>query len=305
MPIEWAWPSGISPIAAPSSEIHLNGDGRCHVMLLHGLTGGPAEFAYIAHYLHKRAHLNVWCPTLLNHGGPIGILAATGRNALYASVRSQFEEAARAAAVTTSPLVIGGLSIGADLSLMLAAEFPNTVAGVICLAPTLFYDGWNVPWTYRLIPLVDWTPLKFFAYQREEPPYGLKDEVLRARVAEEYAKQTLKNDADRQNGYAHYPVRLMCEVHHLIKECIGVLPRVKAPLLVIQAEHDDATSPRNAEFILDHTDSSRKELVLLRNSYHVITADLERAKVAAAMQAFCNAVIAGSAPERVASTWSR
>src|SRR5437870_1921972 len=159
MPIEWAWPSGMSRSPALSPEIRLRGDARCHVMLLHGLTGAPAEFAYIAHYLHRRAHLSVWCPTLLNHGGPIGVLAATRRDALYASVRSQFEEARRAAAVTSSPLVIGGLSIGADLALMLAAEFPKTVAGVICLAPTLFYDGWNVPWTYRLIPLVDWTPL--------------------------------------------------------------------------------------------------------------------------------------------------
>jgi carboxylesterase len=296
MPIEWAWPSGTNRFPALSPEIRLHGDARCHVMLLHGLTGAPVEFAYIAHYLHKRAHLNVWCPTLLNHGGPIGVLAATGRDALYASVRSQFEEARRAAAVTGSPLVIGGLSIGADLALMLSAECPEAVAGVICLAPTLFYDGWNVPWTYRLIPLVDWTPLKFFTYHREEPPYGIRDEVLRARVAEEYARKTLKDGAEGHGGYAHYPVRLMCEMHHLIKDCICVLPRVKASLLVIQAEHDDATSPRNAEFILDRTGSSRKELLLLRNSYHVITADLERAKVAAAMQAFCSAVMAESTP---------
>lgn len=292
MPIEWAWPSGISRFPARSPEIRLHGDGRCHLMLLHGLTGAPAEFTYIAHYLHKRAHFDVWCPTLLNHGGPVSVLAATGRDALYASVRSQFEQARRAAAAAVAPLVIGGLSIGADLALMLSAEFPEAVAGVICIAPTLFYDGWNVPWAYRLIPLVDWTPLKYFAYHREEPPYGLKDEVLRARVAEEYARKTLKDGAEQHDGYAHYPVRLMCEMHHLIKECIRALPRVKAPLLVIQAEHDDATSPRNAEFILERTSSSRKELLLLRNSYHVITVDLERTKAAAAMQAFCSVVMA-------------
>jgi len=49
-------------------------------------------------------------------------------------------------------------------------------------------------------------------------------------------------------------------------------------LPVIQAEHDDATRPRNAEFILERTGSSRKELLLLRNSYRVITVDLERAR---------------------------
>ena len=290
MTIEWAWPSRRNGPHAISPEIRLDGDGRCQVMLLHGLTGAPSEFAYIARYLQRRGHLDVWCPTLLNHGGPIRVLAAITRDALYASARSQFEEARRTASGKASPLVIGGLSIGADLALMLAAEFPEAVAGVICLAPTLFYDGWNVPWAYRFLPLVDWTPLKFFAYHREEPPYGLKDETLRALVEKEYAAKTLKDDSQGHNGYAHYPIRLLCEMHHLIRECMRALPRVKAPLLVVQAQHDDATGPRNAEFILSRTSSQRKELLLLQNSYHVVTADLERAKVAAAMQAFCDSI---------------
>jgi carboxylesterase len=300
MSIEWAWPSRIDRSHAISPEIRLDGDGRCQVMLLHGLTGAPAEFAYIARYLQRRGHLDVWCPTLLNHGGSIRVLAATGRDALYASVRSQFEEARRTAAATGSPLVIGGLSIGADLALMLSAEFPEAVAGVICLAPTLFYDGWNVPWAYRLLPLVDWTPFKFFAYHREEAPYGLKDETLRANVAKEYAAKTLKDDAQAHDGYAHYPIELLCEMHHLIKACMRTLPRVKAPILVVQAEHDDATGSRNAEFILNRTSSRRKELLLLQNSYHVVTADLERAKVAAAMQAFCDSVISENYPTQLA-----
>jgi carboxylesterase len=298
MSIEWAWPSRKSRPHASSPEIRLDGDARCQVMLLHGLTGAPAELAYIAHYLHKRGRLDVWCPTLLNHGGPIRLLAATGRDALYASVRSQFEQAWRTAEAKDSPLVIGGLSIGADLALMLSAEFPDAVAGVICLAPTLFYDGWNVPWSYRFLPLADWTPLKFFAYHREGPPYGLKDETLRALVAKEYAAKTLKDDRERQDGYAHYPIQLLCEMQHLIKACMRALPRVTAPILVVQAKHDDATGPRNAEFILGRTSSRRKELLLLQNSYHVVTADLERAKVAAAMQAFCDGVIAESSPAR-------
>ena len=302
MSLEWAWPSAKQRCLALSPEIQLEGDARCHVMLLHGLTGAPVEFAYVAHYLHKRAHLDVWCPTLLNHGGPIRVLAATGRDALYASVRSQFEDARRAAAAAGSPLVIGGLSIGADLALMLAAEFPEAVAGVVCLAPTLFYDGWNVPWTHRFIPLADWTPFKYFAYHREEAPYGLKDEVLRARIGADYAGKTLNDSAERHEGYAHYPVRLMCEMHHLIKDCRRMLPRVEAPLLVVQAEHDDATSPRNAQYILDHAGSIRKEVLLLANSYHVVTADLERAKVAAAMHGFCSAVMGASMAASGAST---
>jgi esterase/lipase len=89
-------------------------------------------------------------------------------------------------------------------------------------------------------------------------------------------------------------------MHHLIKACMRTLPRVKAPILVVQAEHDDATGSRNAEFILNRTSSRRKELLRLQNSYHVVTADLERAKVAAAMQVFCDSVISENYPTQPA-----
>ena len=59
----------------------------------------------------------------------------------------------------------------------------------------------------------------------------------------------------------------------------------------LQAEEDDATSPRNAYYILEHAASAHKEIVMLKNSYHVITADLERAEVSAAMAAFAKAIL--------------
>jgi len=264
------------------------------VLLLHGLTGAPSELAYVAHYLHRRAQLDVWCPPLLNHGQPIGVLARTRWRELHASVKNQFDDARRIASQNGEPLIVGGLSMGAVLSLMLAAQFPADVAGVICLAPTLFYDGWNVPWTQRLIPLVDFTPLKYFTYQREEPPYGLRDEALRARIAREYDNIRLEDEGGPNRGYAHYPIRLMCEMHRLIRACKDSLPQVTCPILIVQAENDDATSPRNANFIHQRVGSRRKELLLLRESFHMITADLERAKVAGAMEKFCRSLIQDS-----------
>ena len=291
MGIEWAWLRHTATTAPTPDKLRLKGAARCSVFLLHGLTGGPSELAYVAHYLKRRAELDVWCPPLLNHGQPIGVLARTRWRELYASVTGQFDEARRIASANGAPLVVGGLSIGAVLALMLAAKFPADVAGIICLSPTLFYDGWNVPWTHRLIPLVDFTPLKYFTYQREEAPYGLRDEALRARVAQEYENTSLQNEGEPNHGYAHYPIRLMCEMHHLISECLNVLPYVTAPILIVQAENDDATSPRNAALIYERVGSLRKELLLLRDSFHMVTVDLERAKVASAMAAFCRSLV--------------
>ena len=305
MKIEWAWLGVQHPIPLPDNEIVLEGRERCRVLLIHGLTGTPTEFGYIAHFLHHRGRLAVECRRLVNHGQPIGVLAGTSWEQLHESARAQFLAARAAARRDGVPLVVGGLSLGAVLSLMLAAEYPDDVAGVMGLSPTLFYDGWNVPWTQRLIGLADYLPLKYVLYLREQPPYGLKDEILREKVAASYASAVLGDDTRAAElGYAHFPLRLFCEMRYLIARCIECLPRVRAPLLLLQAEQDDATSPRNSRFILDRVASDRKELVMLANSYHVITADLDRAQVAGAMMRFClslaaDAPRAASLPEAV------
>jgi len=227
----------------------------------------------------------------VNHGQPLGVLARTTSAQLYQSAKDAFLEARAAARAEGVPLVIGGLSLGANLSLMLAAEFPDDVAGAACLAPTLFYDGWSVPWYHRLIPLVDYTPLKYFTYFREGEPFGLKDESLRGKIAARYRKTSLRDSSDAAKfGYAHFPVRLFCEMRHLIRMCMRELPRVACPVLVVQAEQDDVTGPRNAQFIIEHVGSPRRELLLLKRSYHLVSADLERATVADHLQQFCGSL---------------
>lgn len=288
MKLEWAWLGTSSRVPEPANEIVLEGTAPCRVLLLHGLTGTPTEFAYVAHFMHRRGKASVECRRLVNHGQPIGVLAATRWEDLLESARGHFLAARGRARQEGARLVLGGLSLGAVLSLILAAEYPQDVAGVMALSPTLFYDGWNVPWTQRLIGLADYLPVKHFLYLREQPPFGIKDEILRARVAATYSHARLGDDSHAAElGYSHFPLRLFCEMRHLIALCIRDLPRVRAPLLLLQAAQDDATSPRNSRFILEHVRSARKELVLLENSYHVITADLERAEVAAHMTRFC------------------
>ena len=293
MTIEWARLKPQRPIELSDRGIALRGSGGCRVMLLHGLTGCPTELGYIAHWLRSRGRYHVSCPRLFNHGQPITVLARTRWHELRDSAREAFFAERREAQREGVPLVVGGLSMGAILSLMLAAEFPGDIAGVACLAPTLFYDGWSVPWYQRLIPLVAYTPLKYFAYFREDEPYGLKDEWLRAKMASRYRSARLEDSGEAAKiGYAHFPVRLFCEMRHLIRRCKRELPRVSAPLLVVQAEHDDVTGPRNARFILERVASPSRELLLLPNSYHLVSADVERSIVAKRLQEFCAALSA-------------
>ena len=291
MPVEWAWLRPQPRVELADRGLFLEADGGCMALLLHGLTGSPAELGYIAYHLRHRGRVTVHCPRLVDHGQPIDILARVTAGELYASARSAFLEARATAGERNLPLVVGGLSLGASMALMLAAEFPDDVAGVVCLSPTLFYDGWNVPWTQRLLPLADWTPIKYFAYFRESAPFGLRDEALRAKIADQYRRMSLRDSAQAATlGYAHFPVRLFCEMRRVIARCKRALPSVRCPVLVVQAANDDMTSPKNARFILDRISSERRELMLLEQSYHLVTADLERAAVAERLQQFCESV---------------
>lgn len=291
MAIEWGWVGRGQSVELPDRGIALRADKGCRILLLHGLTGTPTELGYLAYYLRHRGGHSVRVPRLANHGQPLGVLARTTWRQLLASARDAFLEARAEAQARGLPLVVGGLSLGAVLSLVLAAEFPEDVAGVVCLSPTLFYDGWNVPWYHRLIPLVSYTPLKYFAYFRESAPYGLKDEALRSRMAGAYGGTSLRESAGAAAlGYAHFPVRLFCEMRPLIARCKRRLARVTSPVLLVQAEQDDMTSPRNAEYIRRRVSSPRRELVLLKDSYHLVSVDRERAVVAERLQAFCRSL---------------
>ena len=270
------------PITTPDGGIFMRGRNGQAVVLVHGLTGTPNEMRFLAWFLNTHGY-TVSCPRLANHGQPLHILKSTRWEEFYASVRKAYTDLR----VDHGQVYAGGLSMGALLALMLADEFEAGVAGVSCLSPTLFYDGWNVPWYHFLLPLGSRTPLRNFVYFKEMPPYGLKNERLREKVHQFYETADIHEmrDVDRY-GYPYFPVRLLGELRRLVVQLKKRLPHVQCPCQIIQARHDDMSSVRNAQYIHDHVASRRKEIVYLEDSYHVITADQERGKVAQSMTDF-------------------
>lgn len=274
-------------------ETHENGfyfknNGGPTAILIHGLTGTPNEMKYVANFLSKKGY-RIACPRLANHDQPIEILKDTKWQEFYESVRTAFLKAD--SENNHSSIFVAGLSMGALLALLLAEEFPNRISGVSCLSPTLFYDGWNVPWTRHLLHLVTWNPLKYLFYFKEETPYGIKNETIRQRIYDYYQQADL-NDLSRLSkyGYPYFPVTLLCELQNLVKHLTKKLPNVRVPVQMLQAKNDDVTSVRNSQFIYDKIGSQTKEIFLLHNSYHVITADDDRETVAEKVDEFFSRV---------------
>jgi carboxylesterase len=276
----------VSPSDAgiPETGFSLKGDNGSTVVLIHGLTGTPNEVRFIANALHKDGY-SVICPRLANHGAPVRILKYSRWQDFYGSVRDIFLKGKLAG--NTGPVFTSGLSMGALLALLAADEFKERVAGVSCLAPTLFYDGWNAPDSKFFLPLGYHTFLKYLFYFKEEPPYGIKNETIQQRIHKYYADAKLEETANvAQYGYPYFPVALLCQLKFLVRHLSAKLPGMRFPVQLIQAKDDDMTSTANSKFIYDRISSETKEMIFLYNSYHVITADQERDVVAEKMRQF-------------------
>jgi carboxylesterase len=273
----------LKPHENPLSGFYMKGTNGSSVILVHGLTGTPQEMRSLAVHLNRKGY-SIACPRLAKHGEPLNVLKYARWQEFYKSVKAVLTEGELAG--ENGPIFASGLSLGALLSLLLAHEFPDRISAVSCLAPTLFYDGWNTPLSKYFLPLAR-TPLRYVFYFKEEPPYGIKNEAIRQRIHRYYKNARLEDlDNIAQYGYPYFPVTLLYQLQLLVKHLTKMLPDIRQPVQLIQAKDDDMTSTKNSKFIYDRIGSAMKEIILLYDSYHIVTADQERETVARKMEGF-------------------
>ena len=271
------------------TDFHLPGDRR-GVLLIHGLTGTPNEMRMLGKGLNKKG-FTVSAVQLAGHCGNVEDLLATGWRDWYASVQRAADELA----TRVDQLFVGGLSMGALLALKLAADRPQQVAGVGVYGATFRYDGWSIPWSARLsfiLPMMKKLGLGRDRAFLEQPPYGLRDERLRAQVA-----AAMESGDSAVAGLLGNPWHSLADLYQLSAVVRRQLPQVTAPCLVAHASEDDIASVRsNARLVVDKV-RGPAELLLLEDSYHMITIDKERRTLINRSAAFFDA-IAQQAPLR-------
>ena len=245
-------------------SIRIAGD-RIGFLLIHGLGGTPMELRYVAQGLARAGH-TVHVPQLAGHCGTIDELRATRWTDWYASIEREQD----LMKPHCDSMVVGGLSVGSILALHLAATRPETVSGLALYAPSLWLDGWGVPWhaaLFRLVTLkwfADWFP---FA---ERPPWGIKDERLRALV-----ERAIKSGDSSRAGVAALPGGLMLELRWLVQRVQSEIAQVRQPALIVHPREDDRASLRNLHY-LQGALRGLTETVVLNDSYHIVTIDRQR-----------------------------
>ncbi|MEM7817073.1 MAG: alpha/beta fold hydrolase [Candidatus Aenigmatarchaeota archaeon] len=252
-----------------------NGDRA--VLLIHGITGTPAEMNYFGKGLYRRGY-TVMCNTLPKHCRTLGELKKVTWQEIVDFCIRDLETLKK----EYSKIFVAGISMGALVGVHLAFKFPKDVLGIVALSPTFFYDGWAIHKGQRLLPLI-WNIRFFrnFINIREDWPYGLKDEFLRESIHKfySYAKSNSNSDKVVLFGSPFFP--LACLYQHSIFSKIvkKELHLVKTPIIILHAKEDDMTSLKNAELLFNSIGSTNKKLVILEDSYHMITIDKEKDKV--------------------------
>ncbi|MEI8362478.1 MAG: alpha/beta fold hydrolase [Betaproteobacteria bacterium] len=256
--------------------------GGVGVLLVHGLTGTPTEMKQFGKVIARKG-FTVACPELAGHCASIEALTTTKWHDWYQSIELAFD----ALKEECEHVFVAGLSMGALIALLLAAKRGHQVAGVILLSTTFFYDGWNVSKLKRtlLLPLVLYTPLKYFIQWEETAPYGIKDERVRAMV--HAILENRDNQAADKIGYFKTPATVILESVRLIKAAKKSLKNVISPTLIVHSTEDDMASIKNAHYTQANITSETIETFFVDDTYHVLTLDKRKDDVAKRAAQFC------------------
>lgn len=262
------------------------GSPHASILLMHGLGGTPAELQPLTHQL-RRFGCTVETILLPGHGGTPADLARTQVDDWrQACLAAHDRLIARGTAV-----FVGGLSMGALLALDLASLRPDQVHGLVLLAPTLRLDGWSMPYPARYAGHLRacWVPAALALAERA--PHGLKDPRVRALVTE----RMRAGDA-RSAGLLRTPLRALAELGALAADVHGRLGGIRQPTLLMHPRADDVADIAGA-FRVARALGGPVELHVLDDSYHLVTLDRQRSKVAATVSRFVRA-LAQPAPSR-------
>ena len=250
--------------------------GRHGVLLFHGLSSTPLELQYLARGLH-RAGYTVRIAVIEGYSHGLPSARPRGHREWAQAAVAEFDRMRQ----QCDALAVGGLCIGALLSLHVAAQRGDGVSHVLALSTTLHYDGWAAPWTRWMLPLARVLPLAGRIAVKEREPFGLKDERLRTWIAAQ-----MKESGGSDAGAAVLRVKDLLEAQNLMRLVRQGMRSIKSPTLLVHAREDDAASPRSAFEVASGVSSQRVNFVLLEDSYHMISIDKEKARVLSEMKDF-------------------
>ena len=238
------------------------GEGPDACLLLHGLTGAPSELRPVGEAL-AQAGIRAVGPLLPGHGTRARDLENISRVDLLDAARSALANLKDARRV-----FVCGLSMGALLTLRLAAEVPGRIDAVALLAPAIRFVGSTWLFTQVLGRLPITVPFLL--------PKGARDiQGAQAAPADD------RSPSHPDGAYRSVPLRWGRELRKLADA-----PRVQARALILHGALDRTTDVRGARLLARAMKVNEMSLRVFPRSGHVLPLDLEGQEVSDAVVRF-------------------
>ncbi|GAB4167967.1 MAG: carboxylesterase [Calditrichia bacterium] len=234
----------IMPGAEP---IFLKGKSDIAVLCLHGFTGSPFEFRWLAHQLNESGY-NVHVPLLAGHGTRPEDLKETTWFDWWQSAKNGYDLLKG----SFKKIIVIGLSMGGVLGLHLAAH--RRVDGLIVLASPLFLYDFKL----KFLPIVKYVK----SYRKKKNGPDIMDPIAKEEAVH----------------YSLQPLESIAQLLNLLSHVRDDLEDISSPVSLIYSENDQVVNLSNFTYLknkLQHVHSSH----LLKESGHVMTLDLEKNKI--------------------------
>ena len=243
--------------------IHEDMEPKGAVLLFHGLTGSPFELKKYGQFLFNKG-FDIYADCIPGHGDNFEEIYTVTYQDWLNFAYSKFEYLKSG----YDNVFVSGLCLGAVLALSVGEKFKNEVSGIISLSTTLFLDGWRLPWYKCLIPIGISTILRFYYNYPECEPHGIKNLKTRNVIKKLLAKGDV--------GMNDFPMTGFYELLKLSAFVRKNLKEFNVPILLIHSQEDDLTSVKSAKTVYNNISSSDKELIILKDSYHMVLYDNEK-----------------------------
>jgi carboxylesterase len=244
----------------PGAEPFSHDGGPLGVLLCQGFTGSPASMRPWADFLAAKG-CSVRLPRLPGHGTTWQEMQKSRWQDWYAEVeRGLLELHGRCQTV-----VVGGLSMGGTLSLRLAEQHPDKVAGLALVNPSVQSENkalLALPLLKLVVPSLP----------------GISNDIAKP--------------GQDEIAYDRMPLKALASLTELWKLTKADLGAITCPLILFRSAEDHVVEASNAAYILANVGSTDTEEQLLHRSYHVATLDYDAASIFDGSLAFAERVAA-------------
>jgi carboxylesterase len=225
----------------PGAEPYRHDGGEIGVLLCHGFTGSPQSLRPWGEYLAERG-LTVSLPLLPGHGTRWQDMQLTGWQDWYAEVDRELH----ALRERCSRVFVFGLSMGAALTIRLAAEHGAAISGIVLVNPSVKADSAQlkaVPLARHFVPSVK----------------GIASDIAK--------------EGGVEIGYDRTPLHAVYSMTKFWRIVQADLPKVTQPVLLFNSRVDHVVHPSNGDLVERRLSSTDLTRTMLEHSYHVAPLD--------------------------------